>query len=54
VLSNYVNKVELDKSVENFSKKSRKAYRKELKKKRALQGDPSQASFSGPWATYEG
>ena len=35
VTSNYVNKLDMDSNVENAVAKSKKAYRKELKRKRA-------------------
>lgn len=52
--SNYVNKLDLESNVENAVAQSKKAYKKELKKKRQRQGDASQGDFMGPWAVYEG
>lgn len=49
-----MNKVDLDSNVENLKSKSKKAYRKELKRKRLSQGDASSGDFMGPWAIYEG
>jgi hypothetical protein len=43
--SNFVNKVDLDANVENGTTKSRKAYRKELKKKRLRHDDASSGDF---------
>ncbi len=54
VYSNYVNKIDLDANVENVRSQSRKAYRKELKRKRMEQGDAASGDFQGPWAIYEG
>lgn len=49
-----MNKIDLDANVENVGTKSRKAYRKELKKKRLRHDDASTGDFMGPWAIYEG
>ena len=54
VHSNTVSKVVLDANVEGVRTQSRKAYRKELKKKRMRSGDPASGNFQGPWAIYEG
>jgi hypothetical protein len=45
VFSNHVNNVDLDAYVENVRSKSRKAYRKELKRKRQSAGDPASGDF---------
>jgi hypothetical protein len=41
VFSGHFSKVKLDNNVENGQSKSRKALRKELKKKRQAEGDPA-------------
>lgn len=46
--------MDLDANVENVRSKSRKAYRKELKRKRQAGGDAASGDFQGPWAIYEG
>ena len=54
VFSNHVKQIDLDANVEGVRTQSRKAYRKELKRKRQEAGDPASGEFAGPWAIYEG
>lgn len=44
----------MEASVENTLSKNRKAYKKELKKKRQRSGDPASGDYLGPWAIYDG
>ncbi|TNV80538.1 hypothetical protein FGO68_gene16839 [Halteria grandinella] len=54
VFSNHVEKVDTEANVEGGAGKSRKAYRKELKRTRLAAGDAASGDFQGPWAIYEG
>ena len=54
VYSSHVSKLDTEANVDSGQLKSRKAYRKELKRTRQDAGDAASGEFQGPWAMYEG